>query len=51
VNLTSKLGEDVAQGGMILLTEAARAELPAEVQTTEERASISGLGLIYHALA
>lgn len=27
VNLASKLGEDVAQGGMILLTEAARARL------------------------
>lgn len=51
VNLTSKLGEDVAQGGMILLTEAARAELPAEVATIEERASISGLTLIYHAVA
>jgi class 3 adenylate cyclase len=51
VNLTSKLGEDVAQGGMILLTEAARAELPAEVKTVEERASISGLTLIYHAVA
>jgi adenylate cyclase len=51
VNLTSKLGEDVAQGGMILLTEAARAELPAEVGTIEERASISGLTLIYHAVA
>lgn len=50
VNLTSKLGEDVAQGGMILLTEAARAELPAEVRTVEERASISGLTLIYHAV-
>jgi len=51
VNLTSKLGEDVAQGGMILLTEAARAELPAELKTEAERASISGLALTYHALA
>lgn len=50
VNLTSKLGEDVAQGGMILLTEAARAELPATVKTTQERASISGLVLTYHAV-
>jgi len=50
VNLTSKLGEDVAQGGMILLTEAARAKLPPEVNTTEERASISGLALTYHAV-
>jgi len=51
VNLTSKLGEDVAQGGMILLTEAARKELPADLKTEEERASISGLTLVYHALA
>ena len=50
VNLTSKLGEDVAQGGMILLTEAARAELPETMKTVEERASISGLALVYHAL-
>lgn len=50
VNLTSKLGEDIAQGGMILLTEAARAELDPGVTTIEERASISGLALIYHAL-
>lgn len=51
VNLTSKLGEDVAQGGMILLTEAARRELPETVATVEERASISGLTLVYHAVA
>lgn len=48
VNLASKLGEDVAQGGMLLLTEAARAELDPAVTTTEERASISGLTLVYH---
>ncbi|TAJ68549.1 MAG: adenylate/guanylate cyclase domain-containing protein [Phenylobacterium sp.] len=48
VNLASKLGEDVAQGGMILLTESARAELAAPVNTVEERASISGLTLVYH---
>lgn len=51
VNLASKLGEDVAQGGMILLTESARAELAAPVSTVEERASISGLTLVYHVLA
>ena len=51
VNLASKLGEDVAQGGMILLTEAARRQLDPAVVTLEERASISGLTLIYHALA
>jgi class 3 adenylate cyclase len=48
VNLASKLGEDVAQGGQVLLTEAARAELDAMVETAMERASISGLGLVYH---
>ncbi|MEW5685273.1 MAG: adenylate/guanylate cyclase domain-containing protein [Pseudomonadota bacterium] len=48
VNLASKLGEDVAQGGMVLLTEAARAELSVVVETVEERASISGLTLVYH---
>jgi adenylate cyclase len=51
VNLSSKLGEDVAQGGQILLTEAARAELDPAVQTTPERVSISGLVLNYHLLA
>jgi adenylate cyclase len=51
VNLASKLGEDVAQGGMILLTDAARGQLDAAVQTTEERASISGLTLVYHAMS
>ena len=50
VNLASKLGEDVAQGGMILLTEAARTELPETVATAAERASISGLALTYHAV-
>jgi adenylate cyclase len=48
VNLASKLGEDVADGGMVLLTEAARANLPAEVATTEQRVSVSGLTLVYH---
>lgn len=50
VNLASKLGEDVAQEGMVLLTEAARAELGDTVAITEERASISGLALTYYAL-
>lgn len=50
VNLTSKLGEDVAQGGQILLTEAARAELDPSIATTAERVSISGLVLVYHSL-
>ncbi|PZQ60672.1 MAG: adenylate/guanylate cyclase domain-containing protein [Phenylobacterium zucineum] len=51
VNLASKLGEDVAQGGMVLLTDAARGELAAGVETVEERASISGLSLVYHAVS
>lgn len=51
VNLASKLGEDVAQGGMILLTEGARGELSDSVKSVEERASISGLTLVYHTVA
>jgi len=51
VNLASKLGEDVAQGGEVLLTEAARAELDAAVTTTPGRVSISGLALTYHTVA
>lgn len=50
VNLASKLGEDVAQGGQVLLTEQARANLEPGVATTAERASISGLALTYHVL-
>ena len=48
VNLASKLGEDLAVAGEILLTEAAfdRVELAGE----ERRASISGLELRYFAL-
>jgi adenylate cyclase len=51
VNLSSKLGEDVAQGGQILLTEAAREELDPTVATTQERVSISGLILNYHLIS
>ena len=50
VNLTSKLGEDVAQAGQVLLTEAARAELDPAVATVPARVSISGLALVYHVL-
>lgn len=50
VNLASKLGEDIAQEGMILLTEAARRRLPEAAATAEQRASISGLALVYHAM-
>jgi class 3 adenylate cyclase len=52
VNLASKLGEDVAERGMILLTHAARAEVAAAgVELREETISISGLSLSYYALA
>lgn len=50
VNLSSKLGEDVAQDHQILLTEAAQAELGDGVTATPERVSISGLILNYFAL-
>ncbi len=49
VNLASKLGEDMAQQGEILLTANARAALQdATIQTREETVSISGLSLAYH---
>lgn len=53
VNLASKLGEDVAQRGEILLTAAARARIdPARggTATRAESVSISGLALDYHVL-
>jgi class 3 adenylate cyclase len=50
VNLASKLGEDVAGQGVVLLTQAARDNLPPEVPTTEQRVSVSGLTLVYHEL-
>lgn len=49
MNLACKLGEDVAQKQMILLTQAARAQLQADdIQTQEETVSISGIALSYH---
>jgi class 3 adenylate cyclase len=52
VNLASKLGEDVAERGEILLTDAARKQAAAAAIDTRERTiSISGLSLCYHALA
>ena len=51
VNLACKLGEDVAEGGTVLLTQAAREALSSGVETVEHRVSISGLALVYHALA
>ena len=51
VNLASKLGEDVAESGMVLLTDAARVEArKAGIATRVERISISGLSLRYHVL-
>ncbi len=48
-DLASKLGEDMAQQGEILLTANARAALQdATVQTREDTVSISGLSLAYH---
>lgn len=49
VNLASKLGEDVAGEGEILLTEAARAELgDAAGETAERTVSVSGLELRHY---
>ena len=51
VNLSSKLGEDIAERGMILLTEAARERAAAAgIETREDTASISGLSFTYHRL-
>lgn len=51
VNVASKLGEDVADKGMVLLTAAACAQAAqAGIRTREETISISGLSLAYHAL-
>jgi adenylate cyclase len=49
VNLASKLGEDIADRGEILLTEAARAELGKGGENLEPRSvSISGLELPHY---
>ncbi len=49
VNLTCKLGEDVAERGQILLTASARAQLgETELPLREELISISGLTLPYY---
>lgn len=49
VNLASKLGEDVAERGAVLLTPAARSKLrDGSVASREETLSISGLSLTYH---
>jgi adenylate cyclase len=48
VNLAAKLGEDIAEKGQILLTMAARAATPPDVETREAAVSIAGLELRYH---
>lgn len=49
MNLASKLGEDVAGRGAVLLTPNAQAQLQdAAIQTREEQLSISGITLPYY---
>ena len=48
VNLASKLGEDIAGHGEILLTEAARTQVPAE-ELEERVVTVSGLELRHYA--
>lgn len=51
MNLTCKLGEDIAQRSEILLTEGAHATLTLRnIETRPEQLSISGLALNYHKL-
>ena len=51
VNLASKLGEDLAERGDILLTENAYKQLgETDVAFEERRVSISGIELIYYAV-
>jgi class 3 adenylate cyclase len=51
VNLASKLGEDIAKMGEILLTSAARAEIAdANIQTPKKTISVSGISLTYYAV-
>ena len=52
VNLASKLGEDVAAQGAILLTPQAHANVEdAGIETGEEMISIAGLSLSYYIIA
>ena len=48
VNLAGKLGEDVAKSGQILITDAARADVPGEVRTREGSARIACVEIRYH---
>lgn len=50
VNLACKLGEDVADHGQVLLTEAARAALP-DAEAVERTVAVSGLELRHYALS
>lgn len=50
VNKASKLGEDIAKRGEILLTAAARARLQRSVGLQENRKTISKLRLVYYAV-
>jgi adenylate cyclase len=51
VNLASKLGEDIAGMGEILLTAAARAEIDDKaIQTPERTISVSGISLTYYSV-
>lgn len=51
VNLASKLGEDIATLGEILLTTSARDHLEDDAQLEKRVVSVSGLELEYYALA
>jgi adenylate cyclase len=51
VNLASKLGEDVADRGDVLLTEGARAVLPDDEPLEERTVSVSGMELRHYAVA
>ncbi len=50
VNLASKLAEDIAQGGEILMTSAARANLVQTVDVQDKTVGVSGLTLTYSQL-
>lgn len=51
VNLASKLGEDIATMGEVLLTESAASQIAAtDLQLEERKVSVSGLDLVYHVL-
>ncbi|HVF54361.1 MAG TPA: adenylate/guanylate cyclase domain-containing protein [Actinomycetota bacterium] len=51
VNLASKLGEDIADLGDVLLTENAAGQLTgADVAVTEHKVSLSGIDLLYYSL-